>query len=189
MELIEHIEPHRTHRTHRTTSNPSNTSNNIEHIERIKTIEPNLIRGSSRVTRSNRRLCSAFDMLAIGEKRATCNMPCVKKCYFPHAGDVLTEHLRSSSVSNLIKAVTAFFIFYGSLIGACYDSKCHKAIVAQDRITQKTCELMVCNLVPRARVPLTSGREAHGLWSNPKPEPGNPGSGLILRVRQRLWLK
>ena len=43
---------HGTHRTHRTTSNPSNTSNNIEHIERIeriKTIEPNLIRDSSRV--------------------------------------------------------------------------------------------------------------------------------------------
>ena len=44
-------------------------------------------------------------------------------------------------------------------------------------------------IVPRARVPLTSGREAQGLWSNPKPEPGNPGSGLILRVRRRLWLK
>ena len=38
-----HIEPHRT------TSNASNTSNNIERIEHIKTIEPNLIRGSSRV--------------------------------------------------------------------------------------------------------------------------------------------
>ena len=56
---------------------------------------------------------------------------------------VSTKHLRSSSVSNVIKAVTAFF-FYGPLIGACYDSKRHKAIVAQDRITQKTCELMVC---------------------------------------------
>ena len=54
-------------------------------------------------------------MLAIDEQRATCNMPCVKKCYFPHEGDVSTEHLRSSSVSNVIKAVTAFF--YGSLIG------------------------------------------------------------------------
>ena len=42
---------HGTHRTHRTTSNTSNASNNIEHIERIKAIEPNLIRGSSRVTR------------------------------------------------------------------------------------------------------------------------------------------
>ena len=31
--------------------------------------------------------------------------------------------------------------------------------------------------------------QRHGLWSNPKPEPGNPGSGLILRVRRRLWLK
>ena len=95
------------------------------------------------MTRSNRRLCSAFDMLAIDEQRATCNLPCVKNCYSPHAGDVSTEHLRSSSVSNVIKAVTAFF-FSGSLIGACYDSKRHKAIVAQDRITRKTCELMVC---------------------------------------------
>ena len=60
------------------------------------------------ITRSNRRLCSAFDMLAIDEQRATCNMPCVKKCYFLHAGDVSTEHLRSSSVSNVTKAVTAF---------------------------------------------------------------------------------
>ena len=95
--------------------------------------------------RSNRRLCSAFEMPAIEEQRATCNLPCVKNCHFPHAGDVSTEHLRSSSVSNVIqavKAVTAFF--YGLLIGASYDSKRHKAIVAQDRITRKTCELMVC---------------------------------------------
>ena len=62
-------------------------------------------------TRSNRKLCSAFDMLAIEEQRATCNLLCVKNCYFPHAGNVSTEHLRSSSVSNdmkAIKAVTAF---------------------------------------------------------------------------------
>ena len=63
-------------------------------------------------TRSNRRLCSAFDMLAIDEQRATCNLPCVKNCYFPHTGDVSTEHLRSSSVSNVIKAVTAFFSMF-----------------------------------------------------------------------------
>ena len=42
------------------------------------------------------------------------------------------------------KGCNGFFFFYGSLIGACYDSKRHKAIVAQDRITRKTCELMVC---------------------------------------------
>ena len=97
------------------------------------------------ITRSNRRLCSAFDILAIDEQRATCNLllaTCVKKCYFPHRGDVSTEQIRSSSVSNVIKAVTAFF--FGSLIGACYDSKRHKAIVTQDRITRKICELMVC---------------------------------------------
>ena len=82
------------------------------------------------LTRSNHRLCtctcSAFDMLGIEEQCATCNLPCVKKCYFPHAGDVSTEHLRSSSVSNVIKAVkavTAFF--YSSLIGASY--KRHRA--------------------------------------------------------------
>ena len=50
-------------------------------------------------------------MLAIEEQRATCNLPCVKKCYFPHAGDVLTEHLRSSSVSNVIKVVKAVMAF------------------------------------------------------------------------------
>ena len=97
------------------------------------------------ISRSNLRLCSAFEMLAIEEQRATCNLPCVKNCHFPHAGDVSTEHLRSSSVSNVIKAVkavTAFF--YGSLIGASYDSKRHKAIVAQDQITRKTCKWMVC---------------------------------------------
>ena len=55
-------------------------------------------------------------MLAIDEQRATCNLPCVKNFYFPHAGDVSTKHLRSSSVSNVIKPVTAFF--YCSLIGA-----------------------------------------------------------------------
>ena len=53
----------------------------------------------------------------------------------------------------------------------------------------KISHLFKVNLVPRARVPFTSGREAQGLWSNPKPEPGNPGSGLVLRVRRRLWLK
>ena len=63
-----------------------------------------------KLVRSNRRLCSAFDMLAIDEQRATCNMPCVKKCYFPHAGGVSTKHLQSSSVSNVIRAVTAFFL-------------------------------------------------------------------------------
>ena len=71
-------------------------------------------------------------MLAIDEQRATCNMACVKNVIFPmQPGDVSTEHLRSSSVSNVIKALRAFF--YGSLIGACYDSKRHKAIVAQSR--------------------------------------------------------
>ena len=30
--------------------------------------------------------------------RSIC-LPCVKNCYFPHAGDVSTEYLRSSSVS------------------------------------------------------------------------------------------
>ena len=35
----------------------------------------------------------------------------------------------------------------GSLFGACYDSKRHKAIVVQDRITRKTCELAVCQYV------------------------------------------
>ena len=34
--------------------------------------------------------------------------------------------------------------FNGSLFGACYDSKRHKAIAAQDRITRKTCKLLVC---------------------------------------------
>ena len=67
-------------------------------------------------------------MLAIDEQRATCNLPCVKNYSSPHVGDVSTDHLRSSSVSNVIKAVTAFF--YCSLIGACYDSKRYKAIVA-----------------------------------------------------------
>ena len=86
-------------------------------------------------------------MLAIDEQRATCNLPCVKNCYFPHSGDVSTEHLWSSSVSNVIKAVTAFF--YCSLIGACYDSKRHKAVVAQDQITRKTYELMVCQYAHR----------------------------------------
>ena len=47
-------------------------------------------------------------MLAIEEQRATCDLPCVKNCYFPHVGDVTTEHLQSSSVSNAMKAVTAF---------------------------------------------------------------------------------
>ena len=98
-------------------------------------------------TRSNRRLCSTFDMLAIQEQRPTCNLPCVKKCYFPHAGDVSTEHLRCSSGSNVIKAVKAVtFFFYGSLIGAYYDSKRHEAIVAQDRITRKTYKLPALGL-------------------------------------------
>ena len=66
-------------------------------------------------------------MLANEEQRATCNLPCVKNCYFSHARDVSTEHLRSLSVLNVIKAVTAFL---HSLFGACYDSKRHKAIVA-----------------------------------------------------------
>ena len=56
-------------------------------------------------TRNNRRLCSVFDLLAI-EERATCNLSCVKNCCFPHT-DVSTEYLRSSSVSNVIKTVTA----------------------------------------------------------------------------------
>ena len=47
-------------------------------------------------------------MLAIEKQRATRNLPCVKNCYFPHAGDVSTEHFRSSSFSNVTKAVTAF---------------------------------------------------------------------------------
>ena len=53
---------------------------------------------------------------------------------------------RTSSVFNSFKYDKGRngFFFNGSLIGACYDSKRHKAIVAQDRITQKTCELMVC---------------------------------------------
>ena len=51
-------------------------------------------------------------MLAIEEQRATCNLPCVKNCYFPHAGDVSTEYLRSSSVSNVIKAVKAVTVYY-----------------------------------------------------------------------------
>ena len=59
-------------------------------------------------TRSNRRLCSAFDVLAIEQQHASCNLHCMENCYFPHAGDSLTEHLQSSSVSNAIKAVTAF---------------------------------------------------------------------------------
>ena len=47
-------------------------------------------------------------MLTIEEQRATCNLPWVKKCYFPHAGDVSTEHLRSPSVSSVMKVVTGF---------------------------------------------------------------------------------
>ena len=43
---------------------------------------------------------------------ATCYMPCVRNCYFPHTGDVSTEHFRSSLVSNVIKAVTAFLTVY-----------------------------------------------------------------------------
>ena len=35
-------------------------------------------------------------------------------------------------------------LFNGSLFGACYHSKRHKAIVAKDRITRKTCKLLVC---------------------------------------------
>ena len=84
----------------------------IHHLKGVdQFISKNTSTNKREVTRSNHRLCSAFDMIAIDEKRATCNMPCVKKCYFPHAGDVLTEHLRSSSVSNVIKAVTAFLFF------------------------------------------------------------------------------
>ena len=54
----------------------------------------------------------------------------------------------------------------------------NKALVVQrvdyaiHRISHYRVGYFIRNLVPRARVPLTSGREAHGLWSNPKPEPG-----------------
>ena len=34
--------------------------------------------------------------------------------------------------------------FNGSLFGACYDGKRHKAIVVLDRIARKTCKLLVC---------------------------------------------
>ena len=54
-------------------------------------IENNLLR---LITRSNRRLCSAFGMPAIEEQRACCNLPCVKNCYFPDAGDVIWRVLR-----------------------------------------------------------------------------------------------
>ena len=52
-------------------------------------------------------MCIAFNMLAIEARRANCNLPCVKNCYFSHAGYVSTGHLRSSLVSNVIMAVTA----------------------------------------------------------------------------------
>ena len=72
------------------------------------------------------------DMPDFEEQCATYNLPCVKNCYFPHAGDISAEHLRSSSVSNVIKASNGFL--NGSLFGVCYNSKHHKAIVA-NRIT------------------------------------------------------
>ena len=34
--------------------------------------------------------------------------------------------------------------------------------------------------------PSTIGHKTQRLWANPKPEPGNPGSGLIVRVRWRV---
>ena len=37
------------------------------------------------------------------------------------------------------------------------------------------------------RSPWPAGRETQRLWTNPKPDPGNPGSGVIVRVRQRLY--
>ena len=75
-------------------------------------------------------------MLAIEEQRATFKSPCVKNCYFPHAGDVSTEHLRSSSVLNVIKAVKAVtnFLTVHYLAGATIANV--KAI--EDRITRKT---------------------------------------------------
>ena len=85
-------------------------------------------------------------MLAIEEQRATCNLPCVKKkCYFLHAGDFSTEHLQSS-VSNVKNAVTAFLTVHGFARATIprYDSKRHKAVVAQDRFAPKTCKLLVC---------------------------------------------
>lgn len=39
---------------------------------------------------------------------------------------------------------------------------------------------------PEPAFPLTSDRETQRLWANPKQEPES-GSGLIVRVRQRLW--
>ena len=65
-------------------------------------------------------------MPAIEEQRATCNLPSVKNCYFSHAGDISTEDLRSSSISNVIKTGNNGF-FNSLLFGACYDSKRHKA--------------------------------------------------------------
>ena len=57
-------------------------------------------------------------------------------------GDVSTEHLRSSLVSNVIKAGNSFF--NDSLFGTCYDSKCRIAIVVQNQIIRKTCKLLAC---------------------------------------------
>ena len=56
-------------------------------------------------------------------------------------------------------------------------------VSAQAQTINSTFKRPTPNLVPRACVTLTQRNGQLTLWKNPKPEPENPGSGLIAPAR------
>ena len=98
-------------------------------------------------------------MLAI-EKRATCKLPCVKNCYFPPCRRRFDRTFLVIISFKCHKGRNGFF--NGSLFGACDNSKRHKAIVAQNRITRKTCELLVCQYAYSPRWGLAQSAKPQG---------------------------
>ena len=92
----------------------------------------------------------------------------LKNCYFPckRRFDQTSSVFISFKCNKGRKGRNGFL--KSSLLGAFYNSKRHKAIVAQDRITRKTCKLLVCPRYvhcPRSvspRVPKPEGRVSCG---------------------------